>query len=108
MGLAYGALTTIQVDYGFDQRQIASISVANTLFAALGCVVGGQLADRFGLRRMLATFYLLSMLPGLLLAGAIAQVGLAAVPADLVWGTLVAHGFLFGQQPLPALAIARD
>ncbi len=94
--LAYAALTTIQVDYGFSETQIARLSVFNTVTAAVGCVVGGMLADRFGIRKMLGIYYLLSTLPGLVLATYISKVGLAAVPADIIWGTLIVHGFLYG------------
>lgn len=94
--LAYAALTTIQVDYGFTEMQIAKISIQNTIFGALGCIVGGLLADRFGIRRMLGVFYIVSTIPGLILATYISNVGLAAVPADIVWGSLVVHGFLYG------------
>lgn len=94
--LAYAALTTIQVDYGFTEIQIARISALNTIAGALGCVVGGLLADRFGIRRMLGIYYLLSTLPGLVLASYISSLGLAAVPAEIVSGTLIVHGFLYG------------
>jgi PAT family beta-lactamase induction signal transducer AmpG len=94
--LAYAALTTIQVDYGFTEMQIAKISVQNTIAGALGCIVGGLLADRFGIRRMLGIYYIISTLPGLVLATYISNVGLASVPAEIVWGGLVVHGFLYG------------
>ena len=94
--LAYAALTTIQVDYGFSEMQIAKISVQNTIAGALGCIVGGLLADRFGIRRMLGIYYIVSVLPGLVLATYITDVGLTAVPAAIVWGSLVVHGFLYG------------
>jgi len=94
--LAYAALTTIQVDYGFTEMQIARISAANTIAGAVGCVVGGLLADRFGIRRMLGVYYLLSTLPGLVLATYISNVGLSATPAEIVYSTLIVHGFLYG------------
>ena len=94
--LAYAALTTIQVDYGFTEMQIARTSAMNTIAGALGCIVGGLLADRFGIRRMLGIYYLLSTLPGLVLATFISNVGLAAVPAEIVYSTLIVHGFLYG------------
>jgi PAT family beta-lactamase induction signal transducer AmpG len=48
MALAYGTLNTIQVDYGLQSHQIAALSVYNTLAAALGCIAGGVLGDRYG------------------------------------------------------------
>jgi PAT family beta-lactamase induction signal transducer AmpG len=96
MVLAYAALTTIQVDYGLTEMQIARTSALNTIAGALGCVVGGLLADRFGIRRMLGVYYLLSTLPGLVLATYISNFGLAGVPIEMIYATLITHGFLYG------------
>jgi PAT family beta-lactamase induction signal transducer AmpG len=96
MVLGYAALTTIQVDYGFTEMQIARTSAMNTIAGALGCVVGGLLADRFGMRRMLGIYYLLSALPGLVLATYISNFGLAGVPIEVVYSALIGHGFLYG------------
>jgi PAT family beta-lactamase induction signal transducer AmpG len=94
--LQYGALTTIQVDYGLTELQIARLSIINTLGAAAGCVIGGLLADRFGLRKMLGVYYLLTAIPGLLLATLIAESGLTGVPPMLFQGILASHGILYG------------
>ncbi|HSG58410.1 MAG TPA: MFS transporter [Woeseiaceae bacterium] len=94
--LGYAALTTIQVDYGFSEMQIARTSALNTIAGAIGCVVGGLLADRFGMRRMLGLYYLLSALPGLVLATYISNFGLAGVPIEVIYATLIGHGFLYG------------
>lgn len=94
--LAYAALTTMQVDYGLTENEIARLSIMNTVGAAAGCIVGGTLADRFGIRRMLGLFYVLSAVPGLLLAGEIASVGLQSVPSMVFQGLLVAHGAIYG------------
>ena len=94
--LGYAALTTIQVDYGFTEMQIARTSALNTIAGAVGCVVGGLLADRFGMRRMLGIYYLFSTLPGLVLASYISNLGLAGVPAEIIYSTLIVHGFLYG------------
>jgi len=96
MVLGYAALSTIPVDYGFSETKIAQISTANTIAAAVGCIIGGQLADRFGLRKMLWVFYVLTIIPTLILAINITSVGLTAIPATLVSGTLIVHGFLYG------------
>jgi len=96
MVLAYAALTTIQVDYGLTELQIARLSVFNTVGAAAGCVVGGILADRFGIRKMLGIYYILTALPGLVLAAQISSVGLTAISSDVLHGTVVAHGLLYG------------
>jgi PAT family beta-lactamase induction signal transducer AmpG len=94
--LAYAALSTIPVDYGFSETKIAQITTANTIAGALGCILGGILADRFGLRKMLGIYYVLTVIPTLILAVNISSVGLTAVPATLVARTIIVHGFLYG------------
>jgi PAT family beta-lactamase induction signal transducer AmpG len=96
MVLGYAALSTIPVDYGFSETKIAQITTANTIAGALGCIMGGILADRFGLLKMLGIFYVLTVIPNLILAFNISSEGLMAVPAPLVAGSLIVHGFLFG------------
>ncbi len=96
MVLGYAALATIAVDYGFSETKIAQITTANTIAGAAGCIIGGILADRFGLRKMLGIYYILTVIPTLILALNISSVGLSAVPASLVSGTLIVHGFLYG------------
>jgi PAT family beta-lactamase induction signal transducer AmpG len=96
MVLGYAALTTLQVDYGLAETQVAQLSVMNTIAGGAGCIIGGFLGDRFGIRRMLMTCYALTTIPGLVLASYIGAGGLAAVPSDVFWTALVMHGFLFG------------
>lgn len=96
MVLGYAALSTIPVDYGFSETKIAQITTANTIAAATGCIIGGILADRFGLRKMLWIFYVLTIIPTLILAYNISSVGLTEVPASIVSGALIVHGFLYG------------
>jgi PAT family beta-lactamase induction signal transducer AmpG len=96
MVMAYAALTTIQVDYGLTEMQIARLSVFNTIGGAVGCVIGGLLADRFGIRKMLGIYYILTALPGLVLAAQISSVGLTGVSSEMLHGTIVAHGLLYG------------
>jgi PAT family beta-lactamase induction signal transducer AmpG len=96
MALAYATLGTIQVDYGLTQTQIAKLSIYNTIAAALGCIIGGWLGDKFGLKRMLGTFFVLTALPTLLLASQIASVGLQQIPLVSFFGVIIAHGLFFG------------
>ena len=65
--LAYAMLGTIQVDYGLSDHQIAALSVYNTIAAAVGCVIGGWLGDRFGSKKTVAIAYALTAAPTLLL-----------------------------------------
>jgi PAT family beta-lactamase induction signal transducer AmpG len=94
--LAYAILGTIQVDYGLTDHQIAALSVYNTIAAAVGCVLGGWLGDRFGSKKTVAIAYALTAAPTLLLGMQISAVGLQSVPIDLFYGLIVAHGLFFG------------
>jgi MFS family permease len=96
MALAYATLATIQVDYGLKENQIAVLSVFNTIAAAVGCITGGWLGDRYGKKRIVALAYLLTALLTLLLALQISAGGLRSVPMSLFSGIIVAHGLCFG------------
>ena len=96
MALAYATLATIQVDYGLDSSQIARLQIFNTISAALGCIAGGLLGDRFGAKRVVAIAYFLTALPTLLLGTQISLLGLTAVPPNLFYGIIIAHGFFYG------------
>jgi PAT family beta-lactamase induction signal transducer AmpG len=75
MALASAVSTTLQVDLGMDDAQIAALNVYQTVLAGAGCVVGGWVADRYGQRRVLAVWYLLTALPTLYLATLLSQGG---------------------------------
>ena len=96
MALGYAMLPTIQVDYGLSQGQIAQISIYNTIAAAAGCFIGGWLGDRYGIRRMLGVFFVLTALPTLFLASQISAHGLAQIPLPVFFATIISHGLLFG------------
>lgn len=96
MALAYAILPVIQVDYGFDATRMAQLQTLNTIVAALGCLLGGFIADRFGIKRTVAAAYALTALVTFALASQISLVGLAGVSAGFFVGSVVAHGFLFG------------
>lgn len=96
MALAYALLGTLQVDIGLEQNAIAQLSIFNTVAGGLGCLVGGAIGDRFGIKRTLAVLYLLTVLPTLYLAVAIHNLGLDAVPIRDFYVAVVTHGFLFG------------
>jgi MFS transporter, PAT family, beta-lactamase induction signal transducer AmpG len=96
MALAYATLSTIQVDYGLTENQIAAISIYNTVAAGLGCLFGGWLGDRLGLKKILAAAYALTTLPTLLLAMQIYALGLQAVPLNQLYAAILLHGVFFG------------
>ena len=61
LGLALGS--TMMVDLGMSEEQIARLNIYTTIVAALGCVLGGWLSDRLGHRKMLAVWYVLTAIP---------------------------------------------
>ncbi|MBT8040809.1 MAG: MFS transporter [Gammaproteobacteria bacterium] len=96
MALAFATLGTLQVDYGLTENRIAELRVYNTIAAALGCVVGGLMGDRFGAKRTVALAYGLTAVPTALLGMQITQLGLQAVPMDTFYGLIIAHGVFYG------------
>jgi PAT family beta-lactamase induction signal transducer AmpG len=100
LGLALA--TTIPVDLGMSEEQIAGLSLLSSLASALGCVAGGWVSDRVGHRKSLAAWYALTALPPLFLAwrlwdwpipggGGAVSAGVAGVDARLY--TIVAACF---------------
>jgi len=75
MALSSAISTTLQVDLGMNDGQIAQLNIYQTALAGVGCVAGGWLADRYGQRRMLALWYLLTTLPTLYLATLLSRGG---------------------------------
>ncbi|MBT8101279.1 MAG: MFS transporter, partial [Gammaproteobacteria bacterium] len=68
MSLSSAVSTTLQVDIGMSDNQIAQLNIANTVVSAFGCVFGGWLADKLGRRRMLAGYYAMTTVPVLYMA----------------------------------------
>jgi PAT family beta-lactamase induction signal transducer AmpG len=68
MALTSGVATTLQVDIGMTDGQIAELNIYGTVVSAFGCVFGGWLADRLGRRKMLAAYYSLTIVPTLYMA----------------------------------------
>ena len=66
LGLALG--TTIPVDLGMSEEQIAGLSLLTSLARRAGSVAGGWVSDRVGHRKSLAVWYALTALPPLFLA----------------------------------------
>lgn len=96
LALAYATLGTIQVDYGLDESQIASLRIYNTLAAATGCIAGGMLGDRFGKKKMVAIAFLLTAIPTVALAVQISNLGLQAVPLLQFYSIIIIHGLFYG------------
>jgi PAT family beta-lactamase induction signal transducer AmpG len=96
MALGYALLGTLQVDYGLEQSAIAKLSILGTLASGIGCIFGGMLGDRFGLKKIMALGYFLTTLPTLFLAARISAVGLDGVSIEAFYGVIILHGFCFG------------
>ncbi len=73
--LSLALQSNLAVELGFSDTQIAQLNLASTLAFALACIAGGWLSDRFGRRRMLALFIVLTVLPTLWLAWAMQGAG---------------------------------
>ncbi len=90
MALTTAIGTTIQVDYGLEDTQIAQVNVYSTILSGVACVIGGWLGDRLGLRKMIALFYALSALPTLYLASLLAgDSGLAGIPIGSLYAAIL-------------------
>ena len=96
MALAYAILGTIQVDYGLNEIQISQLALASALTTAFGCFVGGILGDRFGVKRITAIFYFMTIIPTLILAYQISTTGLTNIPIMLFRTLILSHSLLFG------------
>jgi PAT family beta-lactamase induction signal transducer AmpG len=96
IALAYATLGTIQVDYGLSENQIAELRIYNTIVSAIGCIVGGLMGDRFGVKKTVALSYALTTIPTLVLATQISQGGLQSVTLGAFYGLIIAHGLFYG------------
>jgi MFS family permease len=75
MSLGLALQSNLAVEIGLTDRSIAKLNLWSAVLAATGCVVGGQLSDRFGRRRMLALYIVLMAAPVLYLATILRQHG---------------------------------
>lgn len=95
LGLALGS--TMQVDLGMTEDRIARLNAITTVLAAIGCVAGGWLSDRFGHRRMLAVFTVLTTAPALWLAARFTGTeGMSGVTEAMYVAGSVAYAFAAG------------
>lgn len=113
-GLNLALQSTLAVELGMDDNQVAQLALASTVLTAFCCVGGGWLSDRFGRRKMLGLYIVGTLLPGLVLAWFMAQHGWdlpvnailpghpAPTPALVTafWAACLAfavfHGFMYG------------
>ena len=107
--LSLSLQSNLAVELGMDDAAIGRLGLASAVTSATGCVLGGWLSDRYGRRRMIALFVLLTAIPTLWLAlrmhtdGHIMPVdvtapGMSSDPAlvGTFWALCVAYSFVQG------------
>ena len=97
MALASGVATTLQVDIGMSDGDIATLNIASTILSAFGCIVGGWLADKLGHRRMLAAYYGLTVLPVLFMAVVSSgDSGISAITVPMYFAAALSFSLFMG------------
>ncbi|MCF7824698.1 MAG: MFS transporter [Candidatus Marinimicrobia bacterium] len=95
LGLVLGS--TIQVDLGMDENQIAKLTMYGTVFAAGGCVLGGWVSDRVGHRKALGVWYVLTTIPTFFLARQFVGLeGTVGVSIQMFFYVSIAYSFTSG------------
>jgi len=89
--LSLALQSNLAVELGLDDNAVAQLNLASTIAFAFACVAGGWLSDRYGRRRMLALFVVLTVIPTLWLAWTMQQAQWI-LPVDV----------LLPNRPLPA------
>ncbi len=96
MVLGYALVGTMAVDYGLTENQIATLNILGVIAVALGCLVGGALGDRLGVKLALACAFVLSTVPSLILAVQIHQLGLTGVSIPVFYSCIISYGLFLG------------
>ena len=105
MALGYALLGTLQVDYGLDENQLSALAIAVSITSAVGCILGGLLGSRYGVKRVVFTAYAATTVPTLFLAYQLSTVGLTNIPLVMFYTTILAHSLLFGMAFAVRMAI---
>lgn len=79
--LSFSLQSNLAVELGLNDRQVGTLGLLSTILAALFCVVGGWLSDRYGRRRTLAIFIAGTTIPTFILAFQLQRFGWI-VPID--------------------------
>ncbi len=97
LALGLGLGSTLQVDVGMDEQQIATITFISTIIAASGCIIGGWISDRIGHRKALSGWYVLTIFPTLYLASRfVGDEGVAGVTIAMFIGASLVYSFTSG------------
>ena len=95
LGLVLGS--TIQVDLGMNENQIAKLTMVGTVAAASGCVLGGWISDRIGHRKALGIWYVLTTIPTFFLSRQFVGLeGTAGVTIMMFFYVSIAYSFTSG------------
>ena len=94
LGLALGS--TMQVDLGMSEEQIATLTIWSTISAAAGCVAGGWVSDRLGHRKMLAVWFVATTIPTFWLARQFTGLDMAGVTLPMYRNVVIAYSFASG------------
>ncbi len=86
--LSLALSSNLAVELGLEDSELGTLSFYSSLLSATGCIVGGWLSDRFGRRRMIALFVMLTAIPTVWLALTMQKAGHIA-PADVSAQTIV-------------------
>ena len=81
--LALALQSTLAVELGMNDNQVAQLNLFSTIIFAVSCIAGGWVSDRFGRRRSLALFVALTLVPTAYLAWQMQQAGwIHSIPPD--------------------------
>jgi len=95
LGLVLGS--TIQVDLGMNENQIAKLTMFGTVSAATGCIAGGWISDRVGHRKALGAWYILTTIPTFFLARQFLGIeGTAGVTIEMFFYVSIIYSFTSG------------
>jgi len=105
IALGLALQSTMQVDLGMTEGQIASLTLWSSILNAGGCVVGGWVADKFGHRRSLAIWVALSTIPTLMLAREFTGQKMEGVTLDEFWKWMLVYSVTAGLVQASSIAI---
>lgn len=109
MSLGLALQSNLSVELGFDDAQVASLTLWSTLVSGASMVLGGWMSDRLGRRRTLAVYTALMSLPCLYLAWMLSAQGhvmprpasareLDPVLVQAMWVATMAYNVFMGLQ----------
>ena len=109
MSLSLALQSNLTVELGFDDDQVAAISLWSMLLSGSAMVLGGWLSDKLGRRRMLLLYTALMSLPGLYLAYVLMENGyvmprkpgsspMEPVLVQALWAATLAFNVFMGLQ----------